>query len=191
MFRLHFVPLNMTQMYVFKLLHFLTYLHHLIEKSLHTLHSRSRSSNFTLKGSHKHLIATERIRAKLCDHIIWIDDVASSLGHLASVFRQYQSDSFQSFERLFGRHDTDIFEELMSKSRIDQMSTGMLHPSDIEIDLSSIRFDFRRHDGSSITRIHISDPVPRRSSPTRHRIGLTTSGRPIRQNLIDPLANLR
>lgn len=134
---------------------------YLVQEFLYTFDACSTSCNLTFKRSHKHLIGPKCIRTVFADHIIRIDDIVPSLGHFSAIFSQYQAHSIQFLKRLACTHDTDVIQELMPKTSVDQVSRCMFKTSHIDIDLSSIFFFILAYECFVIVWIHITKPVSR------------------------------
>gem|GEM_PF-6630249 len=119
---------------------FLAEFFYFIEEFFDSLDSSSTSGYFIFKWSHKHLICSECICSVLCDDIIWIDNVSSPFGHLTSVFSEHESDTIEFLEWFAGADNADVVQEFVPETSIDKVSGRVFHPSDVDINLSSILF---------------------------------------------------
>jgi hypothetical protein len=79
----------------------------------------------------------------------------------------------------------------MPETSIEEMKYGMLSTANIAIHFSPIFHDGRIDDGLGIFWIHIPQIIPARTSPLRHRVGLSFSNEIISESYIDPIRNSR
>ena len=77
--------------------------------------------------------------------------------------------------RFRSRHHTDIIQEFVPETGVQQVQCGMLHTAVIPVDRSPVLKRFFAGKSLVIVRVHIPQEVPGRASPLRHSIGFTFS----------------
>ena len=143
------------------------------------------------KVADEHFIQAHGVRAIGIDDLIRIDDIAAALGHFLAVLAQDHAVARAAGIRLLGRHHTDVIQELMPETAVQQVQRGVLHAAIVPVDRRPV---FQRLLGGQrlvVVRIHIAQEIPRRTSPLRHGVGLalgrTTTAR---AGGVDPIGHL-
>ena len=93
--------------------------------------------------------------------------------------------------RLLCRNNTDIIEELMPETAIEQMQRRMLHTAVIPVNRAPVFHGLFRSKRLIVMRIHIAQEVPGRTCPLRHGIGFTfCRTAAARTGRVDPFGNV-
>lgn len=164
----------------------------LVQEASDTFHSVRIPGDLLGERPHEHLVEPEAVGSEFGHDIVRIDDVVPALAHLPPVIREDQSDVLELVEWLRGRYDSDIIEEGVPESRIDEVSGRMLGSSHIEIDRFPVAFLLLRYERLVIRRILVAIPVPAGSCPLGHRVRFALRA-PSAQRAwhIHPLGNVR
>ena len=114
-----------------------------------------------LERSHEHEVEARGIGSESFDHLIGIDDIADAFRHLGSVF----SEDHPLVKKAligFGLGDSsDIVQEKLPKSGVEQMQNGVFGPPDIVIrSASPVPFPLRVDQSLSVFRITESEVIP-------------------------------
>ena len=122
--------------------------------------------------AHEHLIKPERIGAVRLDQFIRVHHVAARLGHLLAVFAQDHALRRAPGVRLGGRDDADVVQELMPEARIKQVQGGVFHAAVVPVHRQPVVQLFARRRLGVVVRIDVTQEVPTRTGPLRHRVRL-------------------
>ena len=110
--------------------------------------------------THKEDVCAERIRTELLDDVERIDDIAERLAHLRAVSSEDHALRGSLCIRFVRRHCTDIVEEVMPESGVDQMACDVLHTSVVPVNRQPVFELIGICKCLVIVRIDIAQEVP-------------------------------
>ncbi len=143
----------------------------------------------------KQLVHTKHIRSVVHDHVIGIHHIPLGFGHLRPSYREHQSmrATFGVWLRAACLGDkTTIMQELIPKTRIQQVECRVFHPTVIEIHGKPPVHRFIARKRFGVFWVNIPQKVPARSRPVRHRVGLALGRTATRRTRgLDPITHRR
>ena len=126
-----------------------------------------------LRRSHEQFIHSQRVTSVVAYQIIRRYDISFGLTHLDSVLSCDHSLVEQLVEWFIKVYNSDVMQEFCIETRVQKMQYRMLYTTDIHIYRKHLVRFFSGNQFFVIVTVHITQEVPRRTSPLRHGICLT------------------
>ena len=159
-----------------------------VEKTGNSLNAPLIPFRIQLRRSHKQLIHPQRIAAVITHQVIRRDHIAFGFTHLDAVLAGDHALVEQLGKGFVKVHHSDIVKELGVEPGVQKMQYRMLHTADIHIYRQILVRLLPGHQLFVIVAVHISQEIPRGTSPLGHGIRLSLRRPPtLRAGTVHPL----